>query len=235
MRESGAPFRLWRRVPGPACGVGRLPSHTMQRRTPTAHELTSGWRSPAPRLAVRLSLIALPALILFASGAPTLAQLDPLGAEFQVNDGTLGDQRVSRVAVGPDGSFVLVWHGSSSSLDPFRSIQAPVLRRPCRTVRRQARSEHLHHLVPDPPRGISCTRASPRAPAVGSSSPGTVTDRAATTPRAGRRSHLESPPPSVPAYAGQGVAELQAERLPDSKPSQKRKHLEPSRITTDPA
>lgn len=42
---------------------------------------------------------------------------NPVGAQFQINDITTGDQRGAAVAVAPDGEFIVVWQSESSAGD----------------------------------------------------------------------------------------------------------------------
>jgi hypothetical protein len=48
----------------------------------------------------------------------------PLGAEFQVNSYTTGDQAGADVAAVEGGGFVVTWHSTGSGGDPDRSVQA---------------------------------------------------------------------------------------------------------------
>ena len=51
---------------------------------------------------------------------------NPVGAEFQVNTYTTGDQLYPSMAVSPTDEFVIVWHGDGSAGDDnsYRSVQA---------------------------------------------------------------------------------------------------------------
>ena len=53
------------------------------------------------------------------------SQGSPLGADFQVNTYTTGEQDQPRVGSTPDGTFVVVWRsdGSPGTDDGYRSIQ----------------------------------------------------------------------------------------------------------------
>ncbi len=69
-------------------------------------------------------LLSIAAALVVAAAAPALAQLDPLGSEFQVNTFTPGHQSDADVATDAEGNFVAVWDGpATNALSPTVFVQ----------------------------------------------------------------------------------------------------------------